>query len=44
MAYLNALHEKQLSAVTINNYLSALRGLYDWAIAEHLVTHNPSVD
>ena len=41
MAYLNALHEKQLSAVTINNYLSALRGLYDWAIAEHLVTHNP---
>lgn len=41
MPYIDALRDKQCQPVTINNYLSALRGLYDWAIAEHLVTHNP---
>lgn len=39
--YLDALRSGGCQPVTINNYLSALRGLYDWAIAEHLVTHNP---
>ncbi|WP_214741917.1 tyrosine-type recombinase/integrase [Exiguobacterium sp. s48] len=39
--YLGALRSGGCQPVTINNYLSALRGLYDWAIAEHLVTHNP---
>lgn len=41
MPYIDALRDKACQPVTINNYLSALRGLYDWAIAEQLVTHNP---
>lgn len=41
MSYIDALRDKQCQPVTINNYLSALRGLYDWAIAEQFVTHNP---
>lgn len=41
MPYIDVLRQKQCQPVTINNYLSALRGLYDWAVAEHLVTHNP---
>ncbi|MBQ6459325.1 MAG: tyrosine-type recombinase/integrase, partial [Exiguobacterium sp.] len=41
MPYINALRSEGCQPVTINNYLSALRGLYDWAITEQLVTHNP---
>ncbi|OGX79774.1 integrase [Exiguobacterium sp. SH31] len=41
MPYIDALRDKSCQPVTINNYLSALRGLYDWAVAEQLVTHNP---
>ncbi|WP_074036027.1 tyrosine-type recombinase/integrase [Exiguobacterium profundum] len=41
MPYIDTLRSEGCQPVTINNYLSALRGLYDWAIAEHLVTHNP---
>lgn len=41
MPYLTALKESGCQPVTINNYISAMRGLYHWAIAEQLVTHNP---
>lgn len=41
MPYIDVLRTQACQPVTINNYLSSLRGLYDWAIAEHLVSHNP---
>lgn len=41
MPYVNSLRDSHCQPVTINNYLSALRGLYDWAMAEHLVRYNP---
>lgn len=41
MPYVDALRANACQPVTINNYLSALRGLYDWAMTEQLTAHNP---